>query len=68
MGKIKVTIEKGPELFDAWTDDVPGIYGTGNTINEVKQSILDAIVIYKSNNSIIPAELEGEIEIDYLCP
>ena len=31
MGKLKVTIEKGPDLFGAWADNVPGIYGEGGT-------------------------------------
>ena len=65
MGKIRVTIEKGPELFDAWAEDIPGIYGAGLTINEVKQSIMDAIAIYKSNNLIIPKELDGAVEIEW---
>ena len=65
MGTIRVTIEKGPELFDAWAADMPGIYGAGLTINEVKQSIMDAIAIYKSNNLIIPKELDGAVEIEW---
>ena len=32
MGKLKVTIEKGPDLFGAWADNVPGIYGEGETV------------------------------------
>ena len=32
MEKLKVTIEKGPDLFGAWADNVPGIYGEGETV------------------------------------
>ena len=65
MGKIKVTIEKVPDLFDAWAENIPGIYGAGLTINEVKTSIMEAISLYKSHNTIIPQELNGEIEIHW---
>ena len=34
MGKIKVTIEKGADLFGAWAENIPGIYGEGNTVQE----------------------------------
>ena len=36
MGKIKVTIEKGADLFGAWAENIPGIYGEGNTVQEAK--------------------------------
>ena len=40
MGKLKVTIEKGPDLFGAWADNVPGIYGEGETVQETKENLL----------------------------
>ncbi|MBQ8593523.1 MAG: hypothetical protein IJ467_04420 [Bacteroidaceae bacterium] len=39
---MKITIEKGSDLFAAWADDVPGIYGEGASVKEVKEDILRA--------------------------
>lgn len=65
MGKISVTIEKGADLFGAWADNVPGIYGEGETVKETKESILAAIALYKEYNDDIPSELEGDVEIEW---
>lgn len=48
MGKLKVTIEKGPDLFGAWADNVPGIYGEGETVQETKENLLASIELYKN--------------------
>lgn len=65
MGKINVTIEKGADLFGAWADSIPGIYGEGETVKETKESILSAIALYKEYNDKIPSELEGDVEIEW---
>lgn len=65
MGKIKVTIEKGADLFGAWAENIPGIYGEGNTVQETKDSILSAIELYKKYNNEIPAELQGDVDIEW---
>lgn len=60
---LKITIEKGPDLFSAWADDIPGIYGEGESVKEVKDDILRAIELFKANNEDknIPDALKGEI-------
>ena len=45
---VKVTIEKGPDLFSAWADDIPGIYGEGESVKDVKDDILRAVELYKA--------------------
>lgn len=65
MKKIFVTISKGPEDYGAWAENVEGIYGAGNTPEEAKQSILDAIELFKQHNTKLPAVLAGKYEIIY---
>ena len=43
MFTINVTIEKGTDLFSAWAENIPGIYGEGESVKEVKEDILKAI-------------------------
>ena len=65
MGKLIVKIEKGTDLFGAWAENVAGIYGQGETVQETKDSIMDGIKAYKKYNEVIPEELEGDIEIEW---
>lgn len=39
MGKVKVTIGKGPDLFGALAENVIGIYGEGNSVKETRDNI-----------------------------
>ena len=50
MGKLKVTIEKGPDLFGAWADNVPGIYGEGETVQETKENCIKNIILQSLKN------------------
>lgn len=65
MGKVKVTIGKGPDLFGALAENVIGIYGEGNSVKETRDNILKAIELYKKYNDNIPSELQGNIEIEW---
>ena len=47
MMQIKIIIERAEESFWAYSENIQGINGVGNTVNEVKQSVLDCIEIQK---------------------
>ena len=67
MGTVKIIIEKTDDLFSAYADNVEGIYAGGETVEEVKQSVLDAIELLKEHNTEenIPTILKGNYEITY---
>jgi len=67
MKIIKVTIERGADNYGGYSENVPGIYGAGDTVNEVKQNIMEAIELLKENNSDenIPDELKGEYKLHF---
>lgn len=60
-----MTIEKGTDLFGAWAENVPGIYGEGETVKETKESVLSAIELYKEYNDVVPEELQGDVDIEW---
>ncbi len=64
---INVTIEKGADLFSAWAENIPGIYGEGESVKEVKEDILKSISLFKEYNDEknIPEELKGDYEIEW---
>ncbi len=67
MKVVKVIIEKTKNMYSSYADNVPGIYGGGDTVEEAKESILDAIRLLKEHNDKkhIPVVLKGEYDIVY---
>jgi predicted RNase H-like HicB family nuclease len=67
MKLIKVIIEKTKNMYSSYAENVPGIYGGGDTVEEAKNSILDAIRLLKEHNDKknIPAILQGKYNIAY---
>ena len=58
-----IRIEKEGKRYYAYSEDLPGVYGLGASIDEAKTSILDAIRIYivqcKKNGSPRSARAHG---------
>ncbi|MDR3297397.1 MAG: type II toxin-antitoxin system HicB family antitoxin [Prevotellaceae bacterium] len=65
MGKLTATIAKGDTTYGAWIEDVAGIYGQGDTVEEAKQSLNESLQLYKKHNTILPPALQGEVEFEY---
>lgn len=68
MKTIKIIVEETKDGFSAYADNVEGIYAGGDTLNEVKSNILNAIKLLKENNTEnnIPEILKGEYQVVYL--
>jgi predicted RNase H-like HicB family nuclease len=67
MKQIKIIIEKTADMYSAYAENVEGIYAGGDTIEEVKQSVLDAIRLLKAHNAIenVPSILFEDFEFVY---
>ncbi|HEV2196175.1 MAG TPA: type II toxin-antitoxin system HicB family antitoxin [Candidatus Acidoferrum sp.] len=54
-----ISIEKEDGQYYAYSDDLPGVYGLGDTIDEAKASMLEGIRLYieecKKDGKPIPA-------------
>lgn len=50
MNTIKIIIEKTKDQYTAYAENVEGIYGGGDTVAEAKESILDALRLFKKHN------------------
>ena len=55
-----ITIEKEDGQYYAYSDDLPGVYGLGDSIDEAKASILEGIRLYieecRKDGKPIPAD------------
>jgi predicted RNase H-like HicB family nuclease len=49
-----ITIEKEGKQYYAYSDDFPGVYGLGKTMEAAKRSILEAMRVYpdQSRNTL----------------
>ena len=67
MKKVKIIIEKSNDHYSSYAENVEGIYGGGDTAEEAKQSVLEAIALLKKHNKPqnIPAILKGNYQIVY---
>ena len=69
MEKVTVVIERAENNFSAYVQDVDGIIATGESIDEIKSSIINAIEEYKSAckdlGLEVPTELRGDYEIAF---
>lgn len=67
MKTLKIIIERSADMFGAYAENAEGIYGGGDTVEEAKQSILDAIDIIKEEFAPenIPTILKDDYEIMY---
>lgn len=66
METIKITIEKSQDSYGAYAENIPGIYGAGDTVEECKQSILDSIdTLLSLGENEIPLALKGQYKLVY---
>lgn len=63
--KIKIIIERSDNSYSSYAENVPGIFGQGDTVEDAKQSALaglDLLVKYNKSENI-PNILKGNYEI-----
>jgi predicted RNase H-like HicB family nuclease len=63
MITITIIIEKTKDMYSAYADNMEGIYGGGNTIEEAKESINTSINLYQKHNNLKPQEYEITYEV-----
>ena len=63
--EIKIIIERSDDSYSSYAQNVPGIYGQGDSVDEAKQSALTGIELLKKYNEDdnIPDILKGDYEI-----
>jgi predicted RNase H-like HicB family nuclease len=58
MKKLTIIIEKTKDLYNAYAENMKGIYGGGNTIEEAKESINTSLQLYNKYNNLKTQEYE----------
>ncbi len=62
MKTIKIIIEKSADFYDAYAENMEGVYGAGNSVEEVKKSIVEAIEWHKKQT---PDLFKGGYNLSY---
>ena len=67
MKILKIVIERSSDMFGAYAENAKGIYGTGDSVQEAKLSVLNALKIIKEEfkPESIPSILKSEYQIVY---
>ena len=63
MKKLTIIIEKTKDMYSSYAENMEGIYGGGNTIEEAKESINTSIKLYEKHNNLKPQEYEMTYKI-----
>jgi predicted RNase H-like HicB family nuclease len=65
--QVKIIIERSEDSYSAYADNVVGIYGQGDSVEEAKTSVLSGIALLKKYNTPknIPTILKGDYEVVY---
>lgn len=67
--QLTVIIEKADNNYSAYIDGIDGIVTTGNTIDEIKKNMVEAIELYvetcKELDLECPEELEGDYQLNF---
>jgi predicted RNase H-like HicB family nuclease len=58
MKKLIIIIEKTKDLYTAYAENMKGIYGGGNTVEEAKESINTSLKLYNKYNNLKTQEYE----------
>jgi predicted RNase H-like HicB family nuclease len=62
---LKAIITGGKDQFGAWIENVPGVYGAGDTVEETKDNLLEAIELLKEEgNKFFSEPYEIEFAFD----
>ena len=52
MKQLTIIIEKTKDMYSAYAENMEGIYGGGNTIQEAKESINTSLKLYEKYNNL----------------
>lgn len=64
MKQIKVIIERSRDAFSAYAENAEGISGMGDTVQEVKESLLESIEIQKELGNLKVNQFEIVYKFD----
>jgi len=60
MKVTSVILEKCPDDFSAWVEDVEGLYGAGRSQDEALENLKEAMALYVKHNKDAPAWLKNK--------
>jgi len=63
MKQLTIIIEKTKDMYSSYAENMEGMYGGGNTIEEAKESINTSIKLYQKHNNLKPQEYEMTYKI-----
>lgn len=66
MDALRVIVSGGKDQYGAWAKDVEGIYGAGDTLDEVRANIKEAVALFLKYNENAPDVLKGDPEIEFI--
>jgi predicted RNase H-like HicB family nuclease len=59
--ELTAVFKKVPEGYIAWVEELPGANTQGNTLEEARENLQDAIrLVFEANRELAETDLQGE--------
>lgn len=67
MKHINIVVEKTRDRFSSYVENIPGVYGGGESAEEAIKTAIKALEQLKKNNrsQVLPTPLKGKYEFSY---
>jgi len=65
MEKVQATITGGKDMYGVWIEGA-NIFSAGDTVDELKTNLQEAIDLYVEVGGELPESMRGEYEINYV--
>lgn len=66
METLRVIVSGGKDHYGAWIEGIKGIYGVGDSLEDVKEDIKTAISIFCEENENIPEVLKENYKLEFI--
>lgn len=67
MKTLTVFVSKGTkDYYNAWVDELPGVYAVGASVEEAKANLLNSLTLYIQKNPARAWLREGNFRIEYV--
>jgi predicted RNase H-like HicB family nuclease len=66
MRKLTAVICGGKDQYGTWIEELPGVYGAGNTVEETQASLQEGLRLLLEDNDHVPDVLKSPYQLEFV--
>ena len=60
--QYRILIRQEDGTYWATVDELPGVYATGDTLDELREAVVEAITLYLADDDVAPSTLTSQVD------